>query len=162
MAWEGIEYFNRYTGRIETEDVYGQGFLRWTYGNPIGRLSLHTMVKRAFFSRWYGGRMDRPRSRKKVRPFIGRYGVDAGEFAHTPESFKTFNEFFYRKLKPGARPIDPRPDVAVFPADGRHLGFQDLSQAEGIFVKGAVFELAELLQDKGLAEKYRYGTLVLS
>src|SRR2546430_1262005 len=47
MSWEPIEYFNRYTGRIETEDVYGQGFLRWTYGNPLGRLSLHAFVKRA-------------------------------------------------------------------------------------------------------------------
>lgn len=162
MAWEPIEYFNRYTGRIESEDVYGQGFLRWTYGNALGRLSLHAMVKRSFFSRWYGGTMDRPRSRRKIQPFISRYGVDASEFAHTTESFQTFNEFFYRKLKPGARPIDPGPDVAVFPADGRHLGFPETSKAEGIFVKGAVFELAELLQDKELAEQYRHGALVLS
>src|SRR5262245_7603721 len=63
MACEPIEYFNRYTGRIETEDVYGHRFLCWTYGNPLGRLTLHAMVKRAFFSRWYGGRMDRPGSR---------------------------------------------------------------------------------------------------
>ncbi|MCI0539826.1 MAG: archaetidylserine decarboxylase [Verrucomicrobiales bacterium] len=162
MAWEPIEYFNRYTGRIESEDVYGQGFLRWTYGNPLGRLSLHAMVKRAFFSRWYGRQMDRPGSRKKIEPFISRYGVDAGEFAQAAESFNTFNEFFYRKLKPGVRPIDPRPDVAVFPADGRHLGFPDLSQTEGIFVKGAVFELAELLQDEKLAKRFHQGTLVLS
>jgi phosphatidylserine decarboxylase len=162
MTWEPIEYFNRYTGRIESEDVYGQGFLCWTYGNPLGRLSLHAMVKRAFFSRWYGRRMDRPGSRKKVRPFIRRYRVETSEFAHAPESFKTFNEFFYRKLKPEVRPIDPRPDTVVFPADGRHLGYQDISNAEGIFVKGAVFELAELLQDKELAEQYRHGTLVLS
>ena len=162
MSWEPIEYFNRYTGRIETEDVYGQSFLRWTYSNPVGRLSLHALVKRAAFSRWYGRRMDRPSSRGKVLPFIARYGVDAREFLDRAESFNTFNEFFYRKLKPGTRPIDPRPEVAVFPADGRHLGFQDLSKAEGIFVKGAVFDLPALLQDQSLAAKYKRGSIVLS
>jgi phosphatidylserine decarboxylase len=33
---------------------------------------------------------------------------------------------------------------------------------EGIFVKGAMFELADLLQDRQLAEQYRHGALVLS
>ena len=62
MASEPIQYFNRYTGRIETEEVYGDRFLRWTYGSPLGRLSLHALVKRAAFSRWYGQRMDAPAS----------------------------------------------------------------------------------------------------
>src|SRR5437762_9307538 len=115
MSWEPIEYFNRYTGRIETEDVYGQSFLRWTYSNPLGRLSLHALVKRAAFSRWYGRRMDASRSRLKIDPFIQTYQLDAAEFAEPCETFKTFNEFFYRKLKPGARPIDSTPSSAVFP-----------------------------------------------
>jgi phosphatidylserine decarboxylase len=40
MANSTIEYFNRYTGKVEREDIYGEGFLRWTYGNPLGKLSL--------------------------------------------------------------------------------------------------------------------------
>ena len=52
MATSSIEYFNRYTGRAETEEIYGEGFLRWTYGHPLGRLSLESLVKRAFFSKW--------------------------------------------------------------------------------------------------------------
>jgi len=159
---EPIQYFNRYTGRIEVEDVYGHSFLKWTYGNPLGRLSLHALVKRGAFSRWYGSRMDAPRSRDKVAPFIAQYKVDISEFAHAPESFKTFNEFFYRTLKPGARPIAPGDDVAVFPADGRHLGFQDISALDGIFVKGAVFDLRTLMQSDDLARRYRDGSMVLS
>src|SRR5689334_902847 len=114
---EPIQFFNRYTGRMEVEDVYGHSFLKWTYGNPLGRLSLHALVKRAAFSRWYGSRMDAPASRRKITPFISAYKVDASEFAHAPESYQTFNEFFYRTLKPGARPIAPGGDVVVFPAD---------------------------------------------
>ena len=162
MTSQPIEFFNRYTGRIETEQVYGDSYLQWTYGNPLGKLSLHGLVKRSAFSQWYGRRMDHPGSRKKVVPFIKKYHINAGEFADSTDSFATFNEFFFRKLKPGARPVFPGSQVAVFPADGRHLGFQNISKAAGIFVKGQVFEVGRLVQDRELAKKYRDGSMVIS
>ena len=162
MASEPIQYFNRYTGRIETETVYGDGFLRFTYGNPLGQLALSALVKRSIFSRWYGWRMDRVASRAKIAPFLTAYGVNAAEFADAPDSYGTFNEFFYRKLRPEARPIDPDPNAAVFPADGRHLGFQDLSRLDGIFVKGAVFDLRKLLGGDALARRFSDGAMVMS
>ena len=157
-----IQYFNRYTGRIETEAIYGEAPLRWVYGNPLGRLALHALVKRALFSRWYGWRMNRRGSRRKIQPFIDNYQVDTGEFADPPETFRSFNEFFYRRLKPEARPIAADENVAVLPADGRHFGFQKVSDMEGIFVKGEVFKLDELLQDPELTERYLHGSIVLS
>ena len=157
-----IEYFNRYTGRVETEQVYGAAYMRLIYGNPLGKVALHGLVKRAAFSRWYGRQMERPASRKKILPFVSEYKIDAGEFAQPPATFKTFNEFFYRKLQPGARPIDPDSAAAVFPADGRHLGFEDISKIDGVFVKGAVFSLAELFQNAELSNRYRDGTIILS
>ena len=162
MHPDAIQYFNRYTQRVEAEQIYGEGFLRWIYGSLSGRLALHAVAKRGFFSRWYGWRMDRAASRAKVAPFIQNFRVDPGEFADAPESFRTFNEFFYRKLKPGARLIAGDARTAVFPADGRHLGFADVSRMEGIFVKGAVFSLGELLRDRELAERFQRGSMVLS
>lgn len=159
---EKVEYFNRYTGRVETEQIYGERFLRWIYGNPIGKISLEGLVKRSFFSKWYGSRMDASDSNSRVLPFIRNYNLDAGEFADQPESYRTFNEFFYRKLKPGARPIAPDSDAAVFPADGRHLGFQNIREAEGIFVKGAKFDLEKLCGKRELAQRYESGSIVLS
>lgn len=157
-----IEYFNRYTGRKETEQVYGDRFLRWAYDTVPGRLALHLVVKRTVFSRFYGWCMDRPGSRKRIASFIRNYGVDASEFADPVESFQTFNEFFHRKLKPAARPVDDHPRSAVFPADGRHLGFEEYSAADGLLVKGERFRLKELLQDQELAERYTEGALLIS
>lgn len=162
MHADAIQFFNRYTQRVETEQIYGEQFLRWIYGTLTGRLALHAVAKRTFFSRWYGWRMDQPASRAKVAPFIQNFRVDPGEFADAPDSYRTFNEFFYRKLKPAARPIAGDARTAVFPADGRHLGFTDLSQTEGIFVKGQVFKLRELLRDHELAEQFHRGTAILS
>ncbi|MEY3395898.1 MAG: hypothetical protein RL346_2135 [Verrucomicrobiota bacterium] len=157
---ESIRYFNRHTQKTETEQVYGESFLRWTYGNPLGKLALHALVKRHGFSKWYGNRMSKPSSARMIRPFIDRYGLDTDEFADPPASFRSFNEFFYRKLRPEAREIDPSP--IVFPADGRHLGFEDVSTIDSFFVKGQSFDLKALLGDPGLAERYQRGSMVLS
>lgn len=159
---ESIRYFNRHTGSVETEQVYGESFLRWTYGHPLGRLALAAIVKRPLFSAWFGRRMSTRRSAARIAPFIARYGLDPAEFAEPPGSFASFNEFFYRKLNPAARPIDADDASAVFPADGRHLGFSRAAEISGVFVKGQRFELPTLLGDEALAARYADGALVLS
>lgn len=159
---EAIRYFNRHSGAVETEKVYGEGFLRWSYGTPLGAISLNAFVKRPFFSHWYGRRMSTPDSASRVLPFIKQYGLDPADFADQPESYRSFNEFFYRKLKPEARPIDEDSESVVFPADGRHLGFERASEIGGVFVKGQKFDLAALLGDAGMAARYADGALVLS
>ena len=161
-ANQPVQFRNRYTGELETEEIYGEKFLRFIYENPLGGIALTAAVKRAFFSHYYGHRMDQPKTQEKVLPFIKEFGVDPAEFAESPESFATFNEFFYRKLKPEARPIAPGEDTATFPADGRHIGIQDLSKVEGIFTKGQTLALDQLLGDPALAKQFAQGTAIIS
>lgn len=123
---------------------------------------MELFAKRALFSRWYGWRMSQPASRSRVAPFIAQYGTDMSEAVKRPEEFLHFNDFFSRELKPEARPIDPAADHAVFPADGRHMGWADASQTSRVFVKGQRFNLAALLGDAELAKRYEKGALVLS
>lgn len=63
------------------------------------------------------------------------------------KDFKTFNEFFYRELKPNARPCTApdKPEVAVSPADCRTVIFNTLDEATKIWVKGREFSLERLL-----------------
>lgn len=157
-----IVFYDRYSQQTSVEKVYGDKFLRWTYGSVLGRITLNLAVKRALFSRWYGWRMDRPVSQRKVLPFIDEYELDPEEFVRRPEEFQSFNEFFYRQLKPSARPIDSDPTSVVFPADGRHLCIPDLSKNDGLFVKGEMFDLGSLLQDSALASEFAEGSLLLS
>lgn len=162
LSAQPIQYFNRSTQALETEAVYGENYLHWTYGRALGRLSLDALVKRAAFSRWYGWRMNQSASRVKILPFIERYGLDPGEFAEAPESFASFNQFFYRKLDPVCRPLAGGSDIAVFPADGRHFGFPDVSAIDGFYVKGTRFDLRKFLQNDALAERYAHGTMIFS
>ena len=162
MTDSGIQFFHRYTGQIETEVVYGEKWLRFILFNPFGQLALHAVAKRAWFSRWYGWRMSGSESKARVRPFIGKYGLSEAEHVKQADEFTSFNDFFYRKLKPEARPVDNAPDSVVFSADGRHLGFSKASEVGGVFVKGQKFDLGKLLEDDNLAAHFADGAAVFS
>lgn len=159
-----IRYFHRAKQTIETENVYGEKWLRWTYGGPGGNTALELLVKRAFVSRYYGWRMTRKFSAKDVLPFVVKYDLNVDEFAKSPFSFINFNDFFYRALKPGARPLAAPDDdrVAVLPADGRHLAFPNVDAATGFYAKGQRFNLAAFLGDEALAREFAGGAMLIS
>lgn len=161
-AAEPIRFFHRYRCRIEEEVVYGEPWLRWAYGTVSGRATLHLLAKRPIFSRWYGWRMDRPSSAARVAPFVRDFHLDPAEFADSIESFTSFNAFFYRRLRPEARPVDPDPATVVFPADGRHLGFANLQASDTFFLKGQRFDLDTFLGDAALSRRYAGGAAVFS
>ncbi|MDF3059518.1 MAG: phosphatidylserine decarboxylase [Rariglobus sp.] len=162
MPAEPIRFYNRYTQSVETEQVYGEKWLRWSYETPLGRLAVGALITRAIFSHWYGWRMNRRISAQRVLPFIADYDLDVDEFAKSPFEFKSFNEFFYRALKKEARPIAPGDEVAVFAADGRHLAFPDVDAVPGFYVKGAKFTLGKLFDDEVLAGEFAGGAMVIS
>jgi len=162
MPVEPIRFHHRYKKTIEEERMYGEGWLRFAYENPVGHFLVWLLVRRAFFSQWYGHKMRKPESSLRILPFISKYEIDVDEFAKSPFDYKTFNEFFYRALKPEARPIAPGDNVAVFPADGRHLAFQDVQRSAGFYVKGVKFSFAELLGNDQDAEKFAGGAMLIS
>lgn len=162
-APQAIVYLDRATGRLKTEDVYGAAALGFLYGgNPLGAYLLPAVSKLPFASWAYGRWQDTRRSARRIRPFIEKYNVDASEFLSPVESFRSFNEFFYRKLKPEARPIHPGDDVAVMPADARYLFFPRLDLADGFLVKGSRFNIATLLKDETLAARYDKGSMLIA
>jgi phosphatidylserine decarboxylase len=159
---EPILYYNRYTGEIETELVYGENFLKFTYGNPLGKLALSALVRRGCFSRYYGWRMRQPASARKIKPFVVRYGLDVAEFDEQISEFEHFDAFFVRRLRAGARPFPENENELGFPAEGRHLAVADLSSYDGLWAKGQKFDLIRLLGSVQLAERYAGGAALIS
>ena len=162
MPSEPIRYFDRYDRTTKIEKIFGERWLRFAYGNPVGLLSVWLVAKRSLFSWHYGRKMNDRRSDMLIYKFIADYDVNASEFAKSAFEFKTFNEFFHRALKPESRPIAPGDRVAVLPADGRHLAFPDVDRADGFYVKGARFTLEELLGDPSLAARFAGGSMLIS
>ena len=157
-----VTFFNRYTQKMETEAIYGESYLKFIYGNPLGKLALWAAVKRSFFSKWYGFRMSAQSSAKKISPFISDYKLDASQFVDSLENFKSFNDFFFRKLKSSSRPIQGTDNQLIFPADGRHIVVNDLSREQAIWAKGQSFDLKKLLGSADRAERYQHGSVLIS
>lgn len=161
MEEDGIIFYNRYTGQTEREKVMGERALRWIYGTSTGKLALHLLIKRAAVSKVMGWMKDRPSSARNLPQFVQEYGINMEEAERAVEEYTSFNDFFTRTLKSGARPVCGEGLVAL-PADGRHSGWQDAAEMCGAFVKGQSFDLPALLGSAELARKYAHGTVVLS
>ncbi len=153
-----IRYIDRQTGDIKTEKVAGEGWLVWLYNNPVGEATLYTLVKRKFVSSIYGDMMDKPKSAKKIEPFVKNYNIDLS--TAQKQKFTSFNDFFIRKLKHNSRIIDTSAIVVVSPADGKALAYADISNQDFI-VKGYRFNVSGFLNDPVLAEKYENGSLII-
>ena len=67
---EEIKFKHRETGCIETEKVYGENWLSLIYGSPLGKLPLWVAIQRAWFSKWYGRKMDSIKSKNKISELI--------------------------------------------------------------------------------------------
>jgi len=153
-----IRYVDRATAQIKTEQVEAGGWLFWLYNNPLGELSLQAVVKRKFASAWYGKRMDRPVSVSKIAPFVKKYHINLNDFQK--KDYKSFNDFFIRELKPGARKIDTSENVVISPGDGKIQAWKNIAY-QNFIVKGYRMNLHGFLRNDSLANVYAAGSLIL-
>jgi phosphatidylserine decarboxylase len=153
-----VRYYDRQDGRLKTEKVAGEAWLVWLYNNPVGEATLWALAKRKVVSSFYGSRMDQPSSVKKIQPFVEEFGIDLR--ISQKQEFFSFNDFFTRKLKVGARLVDTGSAVIVSPADGKILAYANAGNSDFI-IKGYRFDVSSFLNNARLAQKYRNGTLVV-
>jgi phosphatidylserine decarboxylase len=153
-----IQYYERESRQIKTEKVAGEKWLVWLYYNPIGEATLWALAKRKLVSSIYGNMMDRTSSAKKIHPFIEAFDIDMS--VAQKQEFNNFNQFFTRKLKADARPIDTSSTVVVSPADGKILAYADISNSDFI-IKGYRFDVSTFLDNPDLAQKYHDGALLI-
>jgi len=140
-------YFNRYKKTIETEQVYGGDWLRWTYETSLGQLALGLLVKRAVVSRYYGWRMSCARAPTKSCRSSCDYDMDVDESSRKSRRSRLEpSTILLPGAKESARPVAPG-KVAVLPADGRHLAFQDVDADGWLLCEGQKFDLATFLGD---------------
>jgi phosphatidylserine decarboxylase len=141
--------FNRASGELEREQVFERWFMELFYGTWPGRRVTSAVLRRRLFSILYGLAKRTPWSARQIQPFIARYGVDVEELERPPERYRTFADFFVRRLRPEARPIDRDPARLIAPADGRLLAYE-AAEERVVPVKGRPYRLGELVRDRAL------------
>jgi phosphatidylserine decarboxylase len=100
-----------------------------------------------------------------IRWFVGRYGVNMGEAANPDiASYASFNEFFTRPLKSGARPLAQADFIC--PVDGAISQFGAIERDQIFQAKGHSYSTTALVGGDGeLAKQFENGsfaTLYLS
>ena len=97
---------------------------------------------------------------------MAAYGVDLGEAARGIGQFTSFNDFFTRELKPGARPLADADQFILSPADGAVSQLGPIAGGRIIQAKGRDYSVAEILacspQEAARFEGGRFMTIYLS
>lgn len=123
----------------------GEALVRYVYERFFGRALRRSLLTRPLFSRAYGRWQSSSASRRAIARVVRDLAIAMDDYVSPAGGFVSFNDFFTRKLKPGARPIDPDPNRLVSPADGRLFAFADLQGDTLLPAKGRHISLARLL-----------------
>ena len=102
--------------------------------------------------------LPRPICQAAIRAFAKAYDINVDDAELPLEAYRTVGEFFTRRLRAGARPIDRRPGFATMPCDGKVLNSGRISNGTLIQAKGRRFSLSELLQSNTEAAQYENGS----
>lgn len=93
-----------------------------------------------------------------IRMFMRGFRISLAEAEHEhPEDYSSFNAFFTRALKPGARPLDPDARAFLSPVDGTISQLGDVREGRIFQAKGQDYTAAELLGDPALAAPFTKG-----
>jgi phosphatidylserine decarboxylase len=153
-----IKYINRATRKIETEKPPAEALMRFLYGNTFGKKVVLPIAKQKFITMRYGKMMNSSNSVKRIQAFVNTLKIDMSESKKEINEFKSFNDFFFRELKRGARTIQ---NGLVSPGDGRILAFENVSDVNSFYIKGKKFTLSEFLKDESLVEKHKNNAMVI-
>lgn len=80
-----------------------------------------------------------------IRHFAGAYGVNMDEAARGLGEFASFNDFFTRELKPGARELADSANYILSPADGAVSQLGSITDGRIFQAKGRDFTASEIL-----------------
>ncbi len=153
--------YNRQKKEVETEHIVGKKYLQWLYYKSSGNFILEKILKRKLASKFFGVLKNRKGSKKKIRDFIEENKIAEEEFLEKVSEYKNFNEFFYRKLKPEARPVNLKSDVLASPADGRVFIHENIQTSKIVEIKGMSFNLSQLVGSEEAILEYDGGTMVI-
>jgi len=156
-----LKVYNLRTGSYEIEKTAGSRWLDGLYGTGTGRFLLELLIKHKVCSFLCGKLCDTRISAKMIKRFVEKYNIDLSECVKGIHDFRSFNDFFTRKLKPEARKFDPDPNLLLSPGDGRMRVLKDIDTRNILQVKGLFYSLDELLLDRELAEKYEGGICII-
>ncbi|SDA16302.1 phosphatidylserine decarboxylase [Ruminococcus sp. YE71] len=143
---------NEYDSADKLQDKLGK-----MYGSACGRAVMKA-VTNPIVSKIGGWALSTGISAAAVDYYAEKNGIDL--FDYETAEYKSFNDFFTRKIKRGRRLIDSDPSVLVCPSDGKVTAYE-IAKSDMFVVKNSVYSVHSLLRDRKLADRFAGGTAVI-
>jgi len=131
---ETTRVWDRRDRREIDERIYGERGMRWLYGTRLGG-AIERVLSGPGASTLMGLYHDSRWSVRRIAPFVERFAIPMDEFVEEP--WESFNQFFVRRFRHGARPFESAPDRMPAFAEGRYLAWRRVVPEIAVPVKGA-------------------------
>lgn len=115
------------------------------------------LSSRKFVSRMTGRFAKSSLSRRWIARFAAMYKIPVEDAEKNIEDYRSLNEFFTRRLKPGKRPIDQSAGSLVSPVDAKITGCGVIKDGLILQVKGQDYTVEELLNGSPRLSQYLNG-----
>ena len=120
------------------------------YGNALGRMLLKPLTA-PWLSKAAGAFLSTGASCVFIRPFIKSNRIDMSQFE--PVAYESYNDFFSRRIREGARTVDMDPRHLISPADSK-LTVLPITETGRFTLKHTEYTVGSLLRDPALAAQY--------
>ena len=144
----------------ESKNVFFGNMLFYLYTTRLGLL-ICRIARTHMISKLIGWYYSSSMSRRHIKPFIRRFNVNMEEAELPVHKYRSFNDFFTRKLKKTARAFSAEENVVFSPCDGTVTIYTEISQQATFFAKDCLFSLSTFLGDAKSALFFDQGTLFL-
>ena len=138
-------------------DAQQDAVLRKLYGTAGGRMALKVLV-RPWVSRFGGAVLSSGISKLAIPGFVKKNGIDMRQYEH--RRYKSYNDFFTRRIRKGMRPVEQQPAGFIAPCDSR-LTVHEICDGATFHIKNTQYTMHSLFRDSKLADEYRGGLLLL-
>jgi len=135
-----------------TEEKDGR-LLKFLYNNIIGRIILKLLTMK-WLTRLGGCYMNTKLSTRRIPKFVTKNNINMNEYID--EEYKSFNEFFIRKIKDDKRPLPSDENLFISPADSK-LTVYPIDDETVLSIKNSKYTIEEIVGDKELVDKYKGG-----
>ena len=151
-----MKYCDR-LGRRWEESSSQDCFLSFVYSHRITRCIMKCFTHPAV-SRLGGLVLNSALSARLIAPFVRANAIDLS--LYEPCDYKSYNDFFTRKIKPACRPVNREEHILISPCDGK-LSVYPIDETSVFHIKNSIYTLETLTRSKKLANKYKDGWCVL-
>lgn len=151
-----MKIFDRQGNSVVYDQSQNQ-LLKRLYGNVVGRCILKVLTL-PFVTHLGGKYMNSSLSKRKISSFVQKNHIDLHQYEKV--DYKSYNEFFTRKILPEYRPIDKEETHLIAPADSK-VSYYPITSKTILTIKDTRYTIEELLQSETLAKQYQKGVCLI-